>query len=162
MSDLGSVKDLVSPDLARKIKAANKGREVLEAGAQQLVNIAQSAFRDPSKRPAVWPQRKSDKGGVSYDAKGRRHNAEGEVSGKPLLIKTGLLVRSIKVGSVSATLATVLSDRPYAPVHQFGSPKKNISPRPFFPFIGNRIVGWAGKKIGDVMKAKFSGLMGLK
>lgn len=155
------VRDLITPDLQKKIAAARQAAPVLRAGAQALVEIAKRSFRDPSQRVATWAERKSDAGKqFTYDSRGRRRTAAGNVSGKPLLIKTTALLRSIRVLSVTNTAATIASDRPYAAAHQFGYPPRNLPARPFFPFIGNRLVGWAHRKIGLAMKTKWEAISG--
>lgn len=118
-----SVRDGISADLAKKIGAMKNARPVLQAMGQSLVNIAKGSFDQPGLRAAVWPQRRRD-------------------TGKPLLIRTTSLRRSLRIVSVSNESATVGTDRPYAAVHQFGSSKKKgrgsgIPPRPFWPLTGS-------------------------
>ncbi|MCX6901701.1 MAG: phage virion morphogenesis protein [Verrucomicrobia bacterium] len=154
------VQDLITPDLRRKIEAARRAAPVLRAGAQELVNIARRSFRDPSLRAAPWAARKSDDPKTTYGPDARRRNAAGKVNGKPLLIKTTSLLRSLRVLSVTNDRAIAASDRPYARAHQFGYPPRNLSARPFFPFVGKVIAKFAHTKIGQAMKAKWESISG--
>jgi phage virion morphogenesis protein len=56
-----------------------------------------------------------------------------------ILQDTGYLRSSIEIQSVSNDHVTVWSRAPYAAVHQFGSTRKNIPARPFFPVRDNRV-----------------------
>ena len=118
-----SVRDDISPDLAKKISALKNARPVLAAMGQTLVNLAKSAFDQPQLRPSAWPARKKD-------------------TGKPLLIRTTTLRRSLRTILVTNDSATVGTDRTYAAVHQFGSRKNKgrgsgIPPRPYWPLTGS-------------------------
>ena len=115
--DMSVEKDMVTPDLTARIKAAKNRRAVLRAMGMAVVNLTKQAFHDPSVRPAPWPDRKSD-------------------TGKKLLVKSSLLLRSIRVVESTNDAVTVGSDRPYAAIHQLGGLKKPIPPRPFFPILG--------------------------
>lgn len=118
-----SVRDGISPDLAKKIGAMKNAKPVLHAMGQTLVNLAKRSFDEPALRPAAWPARKKD-------------------TGKPLLIRTTTLRRSLRIVQVANDSATVGTDRPYAAVHQFGSRKKKgrgsgIPARPYWPLTGS-------------------------
>jgi phage virion morphogenesis protein len=56
-----------------------------------------------------------------------------------ILQDTGTLRSSIEIQSVSRDHVTVWSRVEYAAVHQFGSGRKNIPARPFFPVRGDRV-----------------------
>jgi phage gpG-like protein len=129
------VQDLITPDLQKKIQAAGKGREVLLAGAEQLVSLAQRAIKEPSLRVQTWAPKKD--------------GTEATLRGSP-----PVLVRSIRVISATSTTAIVGSDRPYAAAHQFGYPPRNLPARPYFPFAGRTLIEWARKRIGEFVKAK--------
>jgi len=134
------VRDLITPDLEKKIAAARQSATVLRAGAEELVSIAQGAIKDPALRAATWPAKKD---------------------GTPAtLIKTTSLVRSLRVIEAAQTHATVGSDRPYAAAHQFGYPPRNLPARPYFPFIGGRLAAWARERIGRVMREKWESISG--
>lgn len=99
---------------ARKLKGRRKA-ELLEAIALVLAeSCAKAAFDRPAARPSSWAPK---------------------VDGTPATLrKDNLLSRSPRVVDVTPKRAILGSDRKYAAVHQFGSRKKNIPPRPYFPF----------------------------
>lgn len=117
-----SIDDGISRHLSAKIRRLADTKPILRAAGMALVSIATRAFDEPALRPAAWPPRKRN-------------------TGKPLLIRTSALRRSLRVVEVDAASVTVGTDRPYAAVHQFGTKKakgrgSGIPPRPFFPVIG--------------------------
>lgn len=117
-----SVRDGISPDLAKKIAKLKDARPVLQTMAQTLVERARRSWDEPAMRPAAWPARKKD-------------------TGKKLLWSSGALRRGTRVVKVTNAHAEVGSDRPYAAVHQYGSRKKRgrgggIPPRPYWPITG--------------------------
>ena len=135
------IRDAITPDLKKKVAAFQNRRPILQAGAQEIVNITVEAFTNAALRVASWPLKKD---------------------GKPsVLFKTGALKHSIRVGNVDNNTASVASDRPYAATHQLGSSK--VPPRPFFPFdaTGN-LAPFAKLRLDKVMLDKASKLLGLK
>jgi phage virion morphogenesis protein len=61
------------------------------------------------------------------------------VANPRILQDTGALRSSIEIQSVSNDHVTVWSRQPYAGVHQFGSARKNIQARRFFPIREDRV-----------------------
>lgn len=100
--------DTLTPDLAARIKRAENSKAIMEAVGLQLVSWAQGSFDDPSKRPRSWKARRS--------------------GSNPLLKKSGALVQSIRVASVSNDSVVVGTDRPYAAFHQWGTKPYVIRP----------------------------------
>lgn len=70
-----------------------------------------------------------------------------------ILQDTGALRSSIEIQSVGNDHVTVWSRQPYAGVHQFGSARKNIPARRFFPIRDGRVdlpPGWQKSIIGQI------------
>lgn len=117
-----SVRNDISPELARLARKVSDRKPILEAMGLQLVSITKLAFADESLRAAAWAARK---GGGSHS----------------LLRKSGALWQSIRITETTNDHVTVGSDRVYAAIQQFGSAKSGgrgsgIPARPFFPFVG--------------------------
>jgi phage gpG-like protein len=127
-------KDTLTPDLTQRIKALENRRPVLEAMSLSLVSQAKRAFNDASLRAAAWPPKKN---------------------GQPATLKkTGMLWASLRITLITNDSVHAGSDRPYAPVHQLGSAKKNIPARPFFPVLGGQITQQAQRNIASAARAK--------
>jgi phage gpG-like protein len=107
------VNDGISPDLLKRAAAVQDKRPLLEAMGQAVKSLGVQAFTDASKRPSYWAPRKDN-------------------LPHALLLKTPLLVRTIKVLGVSGSSVTIGSDRPYAATHQLG--RGPIPARPYLPF----------------------------
>jgi phage gpG-like protein len=129
----------ISPGIAKAAKALTDKRPVLEAMGTQLVSLTKRAFNDSALRAAPWPPKK-----------------DGSVS---RLKKTGALYQSITITRLTQREVHVASDRPYAAAHQLGSPKKNLPPRPFFPFLSGRMIPSAAAKIEATAKRKIAALL---
>lgn len=117
-----SLRDGISADVAQKIAAIKNKKPILHAMSRTLINLARRSWDEPELRPLGWPERKKD-------------------TGKPILISTTSLRRSLRTLQVTNESATVGTDRPYAAVHQFGSRSKKgrgggIPPRPYWPVTG--------------------------
>ncbi len=108
-------------DAATKLAVLKKPERVLRAIGLVVVSASQRAFTDASLRPSAWAPL------APSTIKQRR--AEGR--GTAPLLKTGLLSRSPRIGSVSPSVE-IVSDRPYAAYQQLGT--KRMPARPFFPF----------------------------
>lgn len=120
-----TMRDGISPQLAKLARACAYPREILVAIGLQVMSLTKRAFTFPELRPQAWaPVRKK--------------------KGKPLR-KSGTLWHSIAVIGPVGRQVTVASDRTYAAVHQFGASIKRtgkrkgaytirIPARPFFPF----------------------------
>lgn len=108
-------------DLATKKAALQRPQKALQAGALAIVSISQRAFSDASLRPSPWRPLAS--------STLKRRKAEGR--GSAVLMKTGELSRSPRIGQITSTV-DVVSDRQYAAYHQLGT--KRMPARPFFPF----------------------------
>lgn len=104
------IKDAISPELARMIRACQNRRAVLEAMGLALVSLTKRAFDEPALRPLPWPARKHD-------------------SSNPILIQSTLLRRSIRVTRTTSDEVEVGTDRPYAAAHQFGTKPYTIRPK---------------------------------
>jgi phage gpG-like protein len=123
-----SIKDDVSPDLARKLAALKNRRRAMLAIGQEIVTSAKRAFSISSLRPAPWaPLRPS-----TLARKGQKTSP---------LILSGTMARSPRVIEATEDRVTVGSDRrvgnySLAAIHQYGAPRRRIPPRPFFPFGG--------------------------
>lgn len=98
---------------------ARAQRQALKDIGQDVVSRATQAFRTPQLRPAPWAPRKPSK----------RDN------GHPLLIKSGILRRSIEWKFNGVDTVIVGSDKKYAGYHQFGT--RRMPARPFMPLDAN-------------------------
>ncbi len=92
--------DTLTPELEKMLKRIRDPRPVMEAYALGFAALGQRAWRDASLRPRPWPARRD--------------------GGTATLYKRGTLARSLRVAGVTNTRAQVVSDRPYAAIHQFG------------------------------------------
>mgnify|MGYP000905531104 CR=1 FL=1 len=99
-----TIRDTIDPALAAKIRAVSDPRPILEAMGLQLLSITQSAFNNPSERAAPWPAKKD-----GTPATLRRHQT---------------LFKGWRVGALSRTSVSVVNDRRYAWIHQFGGQTK--------------------------------------
>ncbi|MFZ4394164.1 MAG: phage virion morphogenesis protein [Kiritimatiellia bacterium] len=113
------ITNTISPGLARMITASKNPKAILEAMGLALVSLTKRAFTDPTLRPSDWPARK------------------GEAS-NPLLIRSTLLRRSIRIVHTTSTEVMVGTDRPYAAAHQFGTGPYTIRPK------NKKALSWPG------------------
>lgn len=111
-----SSRDLLSPAL---LKAAGSDalRRALQAGGTVLARDARLSWKEPARRPGPWAPL------APSTIKRKGHDK--------LLYDTGRLRDSITLGEVTPSSATVGTDAPYAPFHQFGT--KKMAARPFIP-----------------------------
>lgn len=125
-------RDVLTPDLAARLKRARNPKHALEAMGTAVVSLAQRAFTSPSLRPQAWAPLKP--------ATLKRKAAKGY--GTKPLIAEGVLAQSPRIVSVTGQTVTVGSDRrvrshSLAAIHQLGSTDGRIPARPFFPFDKN-------------------------
>lgn len=141
---LHKTRDLLTPDLKRRIKSARDPRKHLEAMGLVVVSMTQRAFTQSSLRPASWPPLRPRT--IAAKAKAGKSN-------KPL-IGEGLLARSPRISAVTNRIVTVGSDRPYASHHQLGT--KHIPARPYFPFDARgRPTNLARRRILQAVRQSF-------
>lgn len=111
-----SVRDLLSPSLIGAA-GADALRRALLAGGTVLARDARLTWKEPARRPGPWaPLAPSTIRRKGHDK---------------ILYDTGRLRDSISIGEVTPSSATVGTDAPYAPYHQFGT--KKMVARPFIP-----------------------------
>lgn len=110
----------ISPDLARKLRAADDPRRALQAAGLVIESIAKRAFREPGARSSPWAELSP----ATVKAKRRAGKSTA------ILIRDALLARSPRITGLTRTSVTIGTDRPYARYHQLG---KGTMYRPFFP-----------------------------
>ena len=133
--------DSLSPDLARRLKAAKNPQPILARMGQTIKSLAQRAFTDGALRPATWAARKVE-----------------PKDGHLLLQESTMLRKSIDVTSCTASQVTIGSDRPYAAAHQLGNPAGNLPARPFFPFLPNgQLTPPAAKNVESIIRGALKG-----
>lgn len=111
-----------SLDATAALAAMKRPEPVLRAAGLVVVSVSQRAFTESSLRPSTWAPL------ASSTLKQRRSQGRGSAP----LLKTGLLSRSPRIGEVSSSSVSVVSDRSYAAYQQLGT--KRTPARPFFPF----------------------------
>lgn len=98
------VSDLISPDLAARLKLASNRVGIHEAMGLAVISMTQRAFNDASLRPTSWAPL---------------------ANGLPArLRKSGTLAKSPWVITAADSGVTVGSDRDYAAIHQLGGKTK--------------------------------------
>ena len=122
-------RDVLTPDLAAKLKRAKNPKKALEAMGLTVVSMNQRAFTQTSLRPKAWPALKA----ATIKAK-----KAGGYGSKPL-ISSGALAQSGRVVKVTSKTVTVGSDRrvgshSLAAIHQLGTQDGRIPARPTWPF----------------------------
>ncbi len=115
-------KDLMTPDLKKRLAAVSDPKPALRAMGEVIVSQTFRAFTDAGLRPTSWAPL------AAGTLKQRRRKGRGT---SPLMA-SGLLSRSAKVGQVTDSSVKVQSDRKYAGFQQLGT--RHIPARPFFPF----------------------------
>lgn len=144
--------DTITPALARLIKESSNPKRVMEAMGTSLVSVTKRAFNDASLRATPWATVKT---------------------GRAPLKKSGTLWQSIRIAELTSNSVSVVTDRPYAVYHQFGTKPYVIYPkatkalfwpgakhpvtkvnhpglpaRPFFPFdAGGRMIPLARRQV---------------
>lgn len=160
-----SIRDGITPELARIARDIKDRKPILKDMALQLVSITKRAFSDASLRPAPWPPRKSD-GPTKYKVRAGLKNAGQTRTAKShnLLRLSGALWQSIRVAEVTHEQATVASDRVYAAAQQFGYAPRKLPARPFFPFATptSEMTATAKEKIQKVARDRIAKILGVR
>lgn len=112
------IEDNASAELAAKIGQLTgaQRRAILKACGMEILAMATTAFKEPSQRPAPWPQ-------LTAQTLARR-KAKGHKGTAPLRA-SGTLFKSLRALAPSDNSVEVLTDRKYARIQQFGG-KVNI------------------------------------
>jgi phage gpG-like protein len=127
------IRDGISRDLQARAAAAADRRPLLAAMGEAVKSLASQAFTDPAKRPEAWAPR-------------------ADTEPHPLLQKSTLLRKSIRVISLSNSQVTIGSDRPYAAAQQFGT--ADIPARPYLPFHqSGQMTGLGRQQVERALKA---------
>jgi hypothetical protein len=116
--------DQISPDIARKLKAAQDGRPALQAAGLVIESLAKRAFKEPALRPSAWAP-------LSPATLKEKQSKRKSLS---VLIRDAILIRSPRITALTGSSVTIGTDRPYAVYHQAG---KGRMYRPFFPIDKN-------------------------
>lgn len=130
----------------RRLVAHMRGEgrtKVLKAGGHAIAAMATRAFRDESLRPSPW---------LPLAKKTLAKKAAGRTSP---LIDTGALFRSVRVEQPEGDSVEIVSDRPYATYHQFGTTR--MPARPFIPASGGADGGAA--QLTDAAEASVKAAM---
>jgi phage gpG-like protein len=136
-------KNTVTPDLARKLKAAKDPKPALEAAGLVVVQRTVRAFDEPGVRPAPWQALKASS--LASKAKAGKSNA--------ILKRDGVLWRSIRITSLTSRGVTIGTDRFYAKFHQLGT--RRMPARPFFPFDkSGRLESTAASRVESAIRIK--------
>lgn len=143
---LFQMRDGISPDLLRKARAVGSPQRHLKAMGMAVKSLGKRAFTDASLRPEPWPERQDNEA-------------------HPLLQRSTMLRKSIKVISVSSTKVVIGSDRKYAVIHQLGGKagrgkKTKIPARPYLPFKNGKLTPRGRVAVERALKSslKSSGL----
>lgn len=123
--DILKTRDTMTADILTRLAAARDTQLAMRAMGTVIVSMAQRAFNEAGLRPSSWAPL------AASTLKQRRQQGRGSAP----LMRSGLLSRSPRVGQVSSSSVTVVSDRPYAAYQQLGT--KRAPARPFFPFYSD-------------------------
>lgn len=135
------VRDTLSPELLRRLRAVQKPRRVLKAAGLVVEARAKRAFDDPALRPAAWRALKP----ATIKAKMRKNLSSA------ILKANGVLWRSIRITDLTSTTVKIGSDRFCAKFHQLGT--KRMPARPFLPFTPEgRLVPDAKSRVEAAMR----------
>jgi len=162
-----SVYDKLSPKLRILARSLKSFRKPLEEAEVYMYGSIEKTFREQG-RPNKWaPWKNPEKlllarmyrhyqGTLKRMKKEQRQELRERVlaKGGQILIDTGRLRASVSgkggadsVRKLEDTRLEIGTNVKYAPVHQFGSPKKNIPARPFLQFLPEDI-----KRIVSIFK----------
>jgi phage gpG-like protein len=149
-----SISDTLSPSLAKKIRALEDPRPVLEAMGLQLLSLTARSFNDPSVRVMAWAPLKPKT--IAEKIKAGKSTA--------ILKRDVILARSFRMTNLTKRSVQIGTDRKYAATHQFGSAKKRIPARPMLPFVGSNpatatLAPIARLKIQKIGQAKLDSLL---
>lgn len=157
-------KDTLTPAAQKALKGAKNKQPILRAAGTQILSIAKRSFREPGQRQSPWRPKRD---------------------GKPSnLILHGVLSKSIRIVSLTASAVEVGSDRKYAAIHQLGgvirpdakkalrffsggkwwTVKKVVMPaRPFLPFDKDgKLVAFAAVKVSATIERAAAQQIGAK
>lgn len=144
MGKLIKIKDTLTPDLRKRARAASNKRPLLQAMGTAIQSLGQQAFTDAGKRPAAWAPRKDDHPHPLLMGQAIPKSQGGGTSDPQL-------AESLRT-KVEASRVIILSDRPYAAVHQLGG--AHIPARPFLPFYeSGRITPEGAKRAERALRA---------
>ena len=141
--------DTLTPDLKKKLAKVENPAPCMRAIGTLVESMARDAFTNESIRPTAWDALTAR----TLEKKKKRGYGSKE------LIASGVLARSPLVLEATEKGARVGSDRragawSLAAIHQLGAPKRNIPPRPFFPFFASgEATETAKKRVRDVIVA---------
>ncbi len=140
--------DSVTPEL-RSLESLLTGvgkRELLRAAGAEFLQITRESFgANGTNRPAPWPPLSS------------AYQRRIKYFGPPKLIRTGVLMNSIRLRVDNSQYAEVFTNCPYAAVHQFGG--RHIPARPYFPVIGTELTPYAAERINRVLNLKLQAMI---
>jgi phage gpG-like protein len=129
---LKTTRDVLTPDLAARLRKAKNPTKALQAIGLVVVSMQQRAFTQPALRPSTWAPLKP----ATIKAK----QAKGY--GTKPLVSSGALAHSGRVVKATSRAVTVGSDRrvgshSLAAIHQLGTNDGRIPARPTWPFDRN-------------------------
>jgi phage gpG-like protein len=158
-----TIKDGITPELARIAREIKDRKPILEAMALQLVGVTKRAFYTPALRAAPWAPRKSE-GPTKYKVREGLKGAGKTRTAKThaLLRLSGALWHSIRVDELTNDHATVATDRVYGAAQQFGYEPRKLPARPFFPFATptSEMTPTAQEKIQKAARDKIRQILG--
>lgn len=122
-------RDVLTPDLAARLRKAKNPRKALQAMGLVVVSLQQRAFTQAALRPSSWAPLKP----ATIKAKKRAGY------GSQPLISSGALAHSGRIVKTTTRTVTVGSDRrvgseSLAAIHQLGTKDGRIPARPTWPF----------------------------
>jgi phage virion morphogenesis protein len=120
-------------------RASDMTPAMQDIGEELVTRILDSFEREATPYGAQWAPLKPE----TILGRARRFKTkkakQAAVANPRILQDTGYLRSSIEIQSVGNDHVTVWSRAEYAAVHQFGSARKNIPARPFFPVREDRV-----------------------
>ena len=147
-----SIKDSITPGLARLASKFQDKKPILEAMGTEMAAIANGSFNNASLRAAPWAPLKA--------STIREKIRLGRNSG--IMKRSLVLMRSFTPSSYTTSTVTVSTDRPQAPYLQFGT-RRGLPVRPMLPFIGGpdsaKLAPFAREKIQKIAQAKMDSLL---
>lgn len=134
MATFKKIKNGIAPDLLKKARAVKDRKPHLKAMGRSVISLGKRAFTDPDLRAKAWAPRKDD----------LPHR---------LLQKSTMLRKSLRLQSVTNSVVTIGSDRPYAAAQQLGSSENNLPARPFLPFFRGRLTARGNLAVNRALAA---------
>ncbi len=136
MSTEISIRDMLSPKLARVLERMSDKRPVLDAAGAALAGISVRSFREEGLRAVEWEELSP----MTLAAKGGSGN---------IGIDTGALIHSI-LFEVGASQVEIGSDRPYAGFFNDGT--SQMPARPFIPVVDGRLTDEAESEVRSAIE----------